>query len=252
MSDGIYKEPRGGASELDIPALGERQPAYRLARPPARIDPASRRLALAAAGIGGVLLLLFAVWSFSARRPQGVPVIEADSRPLRVKPANPGGMQVAGADESILSDTPGADAGHAGSGAALAPAAEVPQPQALLAPPPAVKPAPAAAAPEAAAPAPVTPAHAESPPATHKPATGRTEVQLAALTSQAAASAQWNRLTHLLPDAFAGRHPIITSTEHGGHRFWRLRTGGFADTAQAGAFCSRLRAKGMACAIADF
>jgi len=36
MSDGIYKEPRGGASELDIPALGERQPAYRLARPPAR------------------------------------------------------------------------------------------------------------------------------------------------------------------------------------------------------------------------
>jgi hypothetical protein len=251
MSDGIYKEPRGGASELDIPALGERQPAYRQARQPARIDPASRRLALTAAGIGGVLLLLFAVWSFSARRPQGVPVIEADSRPLRVKPANPGGMQVAGADEAILSNAPGADTVHAGSATALAPAAEVPQPQALLAPP-AAKPAPQAMIPPAAPPAAVAPVHAANVTPARKPASGRTEVQLAALTSEAAASAQWSRLAHLLPDAFAGRHPIITSTEHGGHRFWRLRTGGFADTAQAGAFCNRLRAKGMACAIADF
>jgi hypothetical protein len=34
--------------------------------------------------------------------------------------------------------------------------------------------------------------------------------------------------------------------------FWRLRTSGFSDTADAGSFCERMKAKGAGCAIASF
>ena len=93
------------------------------AAPSARDGPGTKRLALIAGGIGGALVLLVGGWSLIGHRSTGVPVIEADSRPMRVKPDNPGGMQVAGANEDILSG--GAD----GDGGKLAPPPETPAPQ---------------------------------------------------------------------------------------------------------------------------
>ncbi len=76
-----------------------------------------------------------------------VPVVQADSRPLRVKPENPGGLQVAGANEDILSGGAEAKVGK------LAPPPETPEPQEMLTPP---APPPVAAAPaQVATPAPV-------------------------------------------------------------------------------------------------
>jgi hypothetical protein len=237
----------------------------------------------AAAGLGGLLLLGGVGWAVVGRRPATVPVIEADSRPLRVKPDNPGGMQIAGADELGQGDTPGRDR--------MAPSAETPAPQALraqmqqavpeasvpaAAPAPAPAPASAAAtpaapvtapmattspAPQAAAtpaplaptPLPDTPARpaAKAAPARPQPV-GGTVVQLGALASETAAQTEWQRLTRSAPDLMGGKQSIVQKVERDGKTFWRLRTGGFADVADATEFCAKIRAKGSACTIASF
>ncbi len=243
-----------------------------------------RLLKWAAAGLCGLLLLGGVGWAVVGRRPATVPVIEADSRPLRVKPDNPGGMQIAGADELGQGDTPGRDR--------MAPSAETPAPQALraqmqqaapevpvpapstAAPPPGA-PAPAATAvappvvpPVAAGPAPVaaatpaplaptplpdTPARpaAKAAPARPQPA-GGTVVQLGALASETAAQTEWQRLTRSAPELMGGKQSIVQKVERDGKTFWRLRTGGFADVADATEFCAKVRAKGSACTIASF
>ncbi|MBV9757128.1 MAG: SPOR domain-containing protein [Alphaproteobacteria bacterium] len=242
-------------------------------------DPGMRRLGIIAGGIGGALLLIVGAWSVSRGHSHGIPVVEAPGGPLRVKPENPGGMQVAGADDPILSG----DA-NGKQPEALAPPPETPAPAALHAPhAEAPKPPPAASAPAhpiigattpATAPAPPQrPATAEAPaagtparpptphappakllaaaePATH-PA-GRTEVQLAAVTSEEAAKTEWDRLARRMPELLGGHRPLVIRAEHDGHVVWRLRTGGFGDAGAAGVFCEHVRAKGGGCAIASF
>jgi hypothetical protein len=247
--------------DLDFPNFVE-GPSYRMPRRSAGMDPATKRLAIIAGGIGGTLVLLFGAYSLTGARKGGVPVIEAASGPVRVKPDNPGGLEVLGSDETLL--------GASGDKEGTAPPPETPDPAALRAqkakdaqPPVAAPPAPpqsAPATPVAIASAPtatatasaadVAPARAtaSAPPA--KP--GRTEVQLAALDSEHAALAEWERLAKRYPDLLGGRQPAVSRTEHDGKAFFRLRTGGFSDTADAATFCRHLREKGAACSIATF
>src|SRR5690349_18962772 len=94
-------------------------PAYRVARRREGMDPNTRRLALFAGVIGGSLLLLVGAWSLTGPRHTGVPVVEADSRPVREKPKQAGGMTVDGQDDAILS-------GASGEKEGLAPPPEAP------------------------------------------------------------------------------------------------------------------------------
>ena len=227
---------------------------------------------MGAAGLGGLLLVGMTGWAMTGRRPATVPVIEADSRPIRVKPDNPGGMQVAGADEQDGAEK-------------MAPAPETPAPQALraqmqqsmsaapaaigapAAAPPAAVPAVGAApgasplpdtptrplaiarAPASSAPIPTAPAQAAL---SAKSASGGALVQLAAVDSETAAQAEWQRLTKKMPDLLGDRRPTIQKAERDGKSIWRIRTGGFADIAEATGFCAKLRAKGGGCTIASF
>jgi len=244
------------SDHLDIPS-----PTYRVPRRGRGMDSGTRRLAIIAGGLGGALVLLVGGWSVLGHRSTGVPVIEADHSPLRVKPDNPGGMNVAGTNDEILSGDADGKVGK------LAPGSETPAPQdikppavASAPPPPAALPVPApvapapvataAPAPKPAAPAPARVAATEHPP---HPAGGKgTLVQLAAVGSEDAAKTEWERLAKRMPDLLSRKLPAVSKVEHDGKTFWRLRTGGFSDIAQATAFCEQVRAKGNGCSIAAF
>ncbi len=237
------------SDDLDIPT-----PTYRVPRRRRGMDPGTRRLAIIAGGLGGALVLLVGGWSLLGHRSTGIPVIEADSSPLRVKPANPGGMNVAGSNDEILSGD--AD----GATGKLAPGSETPAPQDIKPPvvasaPPVPTPAPAPAAPAvvAAKPPLVPPAHVAA--AEHPAHVGGGKgalVQLAALSSEDAAKTEWERLAKKMPDLLSSKQPAVSKIERDGKTFWRLRTGGFSDIAQATAFCEQVRAKGNGCSIAAF
>jgi hypothetical protein len=242
------------SDDLSIPS-----PTYRIPRHRQGMDPVTRRLALIAGGLGATLVLVVGGSSLFGHSGRTVPVVQADSRPIRVKPENPGGLQVAGANEDILSGNTASDEGR------LAPPPEAPAPQAMLTPAPeppvATAPVPTLAPTPApmATPAPEPPkpvaAKSSAPPEKHPappPAVRSTLVQLAAVRSEEAAKSEWERLSKRLPDLLGQHKPAFSRTEHDGHALWRVRTGGFADVAQATTFCERLRAKGVNCAVADF
>ncbi len=243
--------------------LGAITESWRPQRRTTGFDPQMRRLAAIAGAVLCVAALAVGGYTLMARQPRTIPVIEADSRPVRVRPDNPGGMQVAGADEQIM--------GGSGTGQtdAMAPAAEAPrlgalraqieaarQPPPDAAPPPAqpvalAVPPPASATPAAPEPRPAVAARGV--PAAPAPVLGGgTQVQLAAVGSEQAAMAEWQRLAKRAPELLAARQPAVQRAERDGKAVWRLRTGGFADTAQATAFCNQARAKGLGCSIASF
>jgi hypothetical protein len=224
------------------------RPSYRPAAQTG-MDPDMRRMVVVAAGVGGVLAIVIGGLSFTGSgQHHAVPVIEPSALPVRVKPANPGGLQVAGADDF-------APAGQE----KLAPAAEKPAIRALRAKRiehaapheavvAAVKPAePAVVAP--AAPAPKVVASA-APPASH-PAAG-ISVQLAAFESQQAAEQDWGKMAEKMPTFFNGHKPEVQRADLAGRVVYRLRTGDFATLAAASAFCAEVRTKGGDCSIAAF
>jgi SPOR domain len=89
------------------------------------MDPDTRRLMLFAGGLGAVLVVLIGASTLTGRHSGEVPVVSADPRPVREKPANPGGMKVDGAENDVFSG--GSDT----SNAKLAPAPESPNAMAL-------------------------------------------------------------------------------------------------------------------------
>jgi hypothetical protein len=242
------------SDDLSIPS-----PTYRVPRRRQRMDPGTRRLALIAGGLGAALVVVVGGWEMVGHRSTTVPVVQADNRPIRVKPDNPGGMQVAGANEDILSG------GTESATGKLAPPPEAPSPQALRAPPPpAVAPPAPAPAPIVTAsqppvatttPKPVVTAKPVEPAAEKRPAVvpaGNTLVQLAAVRSEDAAKSEWERLSKRFPELLGSHHPAFSKTERDGRTLWRVRTGGFSDVPQATSFCEKVRAKGAACSVADF
>jgi hypothetical protein len=244
------------SDDLSIPS-----PAYRAMRRSRGMDPSTQRLALIAGGLGAVLLAVVGGWSMLGHRSTAVPVIQADTRPIRVKPENPGGLQVSGANEDIMSGDPDSTSGK------LGPPPEAPAPQALRAPPP-PPPRPAVAAPvPVPPPVPVqavpkpAPVPAVAPAAIAKPGPDKqaaapaakgTLVQLAAVSSEEAAKTEWQRLEKRFPDLLGQRKPAISRIDHDGKALWRVRTGGFDDLTEATVFCERIRAKGTGCSVAAF
>jgi hypothetical protein len=262
-------------------------PGYRST--PQRRAAEARRMMMAVGGVGAVLLLCVGgYYAATSHGSGGVPVIQALPGPIKVKPADPGGLQVSTQSSALLGgDGSGADAN-------LAPAPEAPDPAALAAAanqeqsaaaaptptpaptaaaiPPPPPPAPAvsvASVPETPAmPAPEKTAMNIPPPspgaaAVHNLAEeytppvasaqhGHVHVQFGALGSQQAAARVWDHLAHRMPTLFDGRRPIFAEAHVNGHTYWRVRTAGFASVTEASRFCDDVRARGAACTVALF
>ena len=222
------------------------RPSYR-PEAPAGMDPDMRRMAVVAAGLGCLVAAGIGIASLSRHTHHGVPVIEALAGPVRVKPLDPGGMKVAGAEEAV-------------SGVeALAPAAEKPAIRALHAKRPSAHPVQTADARPAAASAPIAPALSaqkiaatQTLPVAPSVAPRGATVQLAAFETQQAAEQDWGKLAEKIPGLFDGHRPEVERAQVAGHTVYRLRTGGFADLAAATMFCGKLRARGGDCTIAAF
>jgi len=218
------------------------RPSY---RPEVRggMDPEIRRMALAAAGLGGIIALVVGAVSLSHHVHHGIPVIAPPPGPVRIKPADPGGMKVAGLEDLSASIGP----------ERLAPPPEQPELRALHAKvhtmPPPSRQQTAQAAPIAPL-APIEKAAATAP-APEQAAAG-TMVQLAAFESREAAEEDWGRLAEKMPKLFNSHRPDIARADLAGRTIWRLRTGGFADIAAATEFCGQVRAQGGDCSIAAF
>ena len=213
-----------------------------------RLDPSIRRIAFVAGGISGFVILVALGWSGVHMGSFGPPpVITAPPGPLRVIPANPGGLVVPGANVPIMSGQ------SASMTAQLAPPPPPPQIAALdqaagLNPSPKLAPAAAALATAAKTPPPPVPSW---PPAV-QPAVQTVQVQLAATADEQGALSIWAGLQKRFPDLLRGKTPAIIPAVVGGHSVWRLRLSGFATAGAAKTFCDTLHSKGVACLVAPF
>ncbi len=203
-----------------------------------------RRMAIVAAVFGGGLALVVAALSLSHHAHHGVPVIEAASGPVRIKPLDPGGMKVAGAEEissgaERLAPEPEKPALHALRAKSHPVVHATEQAEAARPAVPAVAPAPPVQRASATAPLPV-------------PEARGTAVQLAAFETQQAAEQDWGRLSEKMPGLLGGRRPEVERADVAGHVVYRLRTGGFGSVAMAKDFCVKVQNKGGDCTVAAF
>jgi len=215
--------------------------SYKTRRQQPAVDPAMRRIALLAAG-GAVVVIGVAMFWSGVRPRMGFgppPEIAAPATPLRVAPADPGGLTVPGANEAIMS---GDDSGPAPSLAPAPPAPALAQLQQQSGVPEVLAPAAAAAA-AAAAPG-AAPGADQS--------AGSVEVQLAATVDQVSAEKKWSEFLGRVPQLVGSKKPEFLPAVVNGESIWRLRLAGFADKDSAAAFCAQVVAAGETCTVAGF
>jgi len=195
----------------------------------------------------------------------GVPLIRADERPTKVKPEQPGGMEVPDQDKLIYNPTRKV-VEH------LLPPPE--KPMARPTPPPSqtesarsptATPPPASGTPEnppaasqmaqpqqqAAAP-PSKPSQA--PPRPSKPVTAQatgTRLQLGSLRSEDAARQEWERIKRKNSDLLGSLSATPVRADLGDKGvYYRIQTGPVADPAAAERICGELKLRGIGCIIA--
>lgn len=161
-------------------------------------------------------------------------LIRAEPGPYKVKPTDPGGLDVAGDSETAYSTSAGEDPDSALDVRRL--------PQDMIAPPaePAISATPPKSPPKEIKP----PAPAESGPA----APAGPTIQLGAYASTVKADTAWKLLSGRFPQVAALRKAVVTATV-GGKSVYRLRASGSSD--QTKAACSALRAAGESCLVVN-
>ncbi|QHL89585.1 SPOR domain-containing protein [Sphingomonas changnyeongensis] len=221
-----------------------------LARPgPGRIA------AMLLGAVVAVTAVLAGIWWWQSRpvSPSGAgELIAAPAGPYKVRPADPGGMEVEGKGEAAFQTSEGADPKGALDLTAV-PEAPVTRAPAAPATPAARPPASTAAGPGAAsasvaeggrltAKAPPAPASAPAGPA-------GSVIQLGAFDSQSVALSAWTGLSRRFA-YLDGLNRFVVPAKVGGRTFYRLRaTAPSADAARDA--CARLKVAGEACLVVN-
>ncbi len=251
-------------------------------------EPRARPRRMLRAGAALLVMGLFAgglwfAYAAGMRQSNGagdIPLIRADTRPMKVRPTDPGGMPIPDRDMLIYGQSrPAVE--H------LLPAPE--QPMARPAPPPpapaqaaasgpsaapaagSVETTPAAAAPNgataAALPAPGAPAHPEQiaavPPANPRSASPRTapagaaatrtggvRLQLGAVRSEEVAREEWDRIKRRNSDLLGNLSAVAIRADLGGKGvYYRIQAGPVGDASTADRVCGELRQRHLGCII---
>lgn len=238
-----------------------------------------RRFSLWVALLGGLLLLVVGLVYALLAKPEDdrqvyatadgeVPLIRAPDAPFKVRPANPGGLDLEGGNQSAFEAAGGLDPGGDLNFDALP---EEPIDRAELAgprpaPPPAVPAEPAAPV-EPAAKAPVAKQPVAKPVvATPKPDVktapknetkepvaddgGSYALQLGAFSTQAKANEAWKNFTGRY-SYLADLGKSVIALERDGTKLYRLRATGIGSRAQADNLCARLKVAGDQCTVVD-
>jgi cell division septation protein DedD len=210
------------------------------------------------------------------RAPSGeIPLIHADTDPIKVKPDDPGGMEIPNRDRFVFNPTGGMPAER------LLPPPETPLPRPVPAittvvAQPSTEPVTAAAPPSpapAAAPTPPASAAATPPPAATAPAPAPVvpappqaaavpppsagsdikgyRLQLGAVKAPEFAKQEWDRIKRQNADLVGALSVSVDRVDLGGRGvFYRIHAGPIADAAQAERLCAQLRQRGVGCILA--
>jgi cell division septation protein DedD len=234
------------------------------------LPPSRRRRPNIALIVAVAVLLVAGLWighrlTRRGEGPGAIPILHADTRPIKVPPTNPGGMDVPDQDMAVLNPSKGGPKVEQ-----LLPPPETPlprpapeapppspAPQADLSPAPAPSPvggAPQTATADGASQAAVTPPTAEAAPTAVQPAAAPAgsgfRLQLGAVHSTEAAQQEWERLKHAHPDLL-GTLGFSTSRVDLGDKgiFFRILAGPIADAAQADHVCGELKQRKLGCIL---
>ena len=150
-------------------------------------------------------------------------MIKADPAPYKIKPTDPGGLDVAGDSETAFATSAGEDTDAALAGQPATPPAPVANEVVAEKPKPEPKPA---TPPEAA------------------PVVGGPTIQLGAYNSTIKAETAWGMLSSRFPSVASLSKQVVAASV-GGKTIYRLRAGGSSDATQAA--CSALKAAGESC-----
>ncbi|HTZ36336.1 MAG TPA: SPOR domain-containing protein [Stellaceae bacterium] len=241
--------------------------------PPANDEPPPRRLLPGAAlAVGVMALFAGGLWfayhegakhaASGAAAPDGVPLIRADTDPVKVKPDKAGGMDIPDKDNPLYTVRPGAaPAEH------ILPPPEAPAPRSAAPPQvataspsaaPAPAPAPAASAPRqppALTPQQVAalakpPAKPSEPAAKPTATAGGLRIQLASLRTPDEAREEWARLKRANADLL-GRMTAVAVKADMGERgiYYRVEAGPLADRDAALRLCRQLKERGLGCSL---
>jgi hypothetical protein len=195
--------------------------------------------------------------SVAATPSNSVPLIRADTDPVKVKPDKVGGMNIPDKDDPLYSMRPGGTAEH------ILPPPEAPAPR-PVAPPPAPPPAAVATAPAAEAqPFPVPLAAPPQVGAPAKPAVKTPEVaakpvpagegvriQLASVRTPEAARDEWARLKRDNDDLLGRLSGVAVRADLGERGIWyRVEAGPVTDKAAAARLCKALKERDLGCAL---
>jgi hypothetical protein len=210
----------------------------------------ARTIALALGVLVGAVIAGTAAWYVFGPGGSGnqgqTPLIVAEPEPFKVRPADPGGLQVENQDKLVYERVGGAtpEAGIENilppPEAPKFPIAAVPQPK-----PPAVETAVESPTPPAASPV------APSEPVPDSLA-APTEylIQIAALRSEDAAQGEWERVSGRHPTLLSAYQPMIVQSDLGERGiFYRLRAGPLADRSAAEQLCAALAAENVGCLV---
>lgn len=222
-----------------------------------RIGPLALGVVLVMAASAGGLYFAWRAITHSGGGP--VPIIRAEGGPVKVAPANPGGMVVPDQNIAVLN---GKGPGNSQVEQLLPPPetplprpAPPPQPEVSQPPPPTAAPAaaPPAAAPPVLAPV-VTPAVTAPPPAAppaHLATAGQGyRLQVGAVRSEEAAQQEWARLKRAQADLL-GKLDMRTARTDLGARgiFYRIEAGPIADGEVARLACDKLKERKVGCIL---